>query len=140
MIPDPFQTFSMFHRLLTAAGVLFLADKQYHCSALYPGHKVLGRENAAFYASYPFICNLLTLTGFEVVLYKNVFGEFKLIARKSPGRGAAWQGSFLLELLILKTLPLMDFVFDGLQRAVVGMPTPIRNTLKPMAKKGKLLP
>jgi SAM-dependent methyltransferase len=139
LIPDVFQVFRIFHKILRTDGFIFLSDKEYHFSGLYPGDAIK-RADGAFYFSKPALCNLMTLTGFEVVFYRNLFGEVKLIARKSSKPSVALRGSVPIELCILRMLPVIDILFDKVHRALLKLPRSESLLLKPLGRKLKFLP
>jgi SAM-dependent methyltransferase len=139
-VPDLARVFRIFHDILTPDGVVFMGDKGYRWSSG-RARSVFQREHAACYFSYPALCNLMALTGFEVVFYRNLFGEFKMIARKvrlpiTP----RLRGSFACERLLLALLPVTERAFQMLHRTILSLPSPMKRLAKILGRQLQVLP
>ena len=108
-IPNIKDVFIILNKILKEDGLLFIEDKQSHYSTFNVLNN-LKYELTAQYFSTISLKNLLSLTGFEVLYYRNFFGHFYLIARKSK-KTDKLKGFYWLERIRVFCLPLTDFVF-----------------------------
>lgn len=112
-IPNIKDIFIILNKILKDDGYIFIEDKQ----SYYSTFNVLNNlkyELTAQYFSTISLKNLLSLTGFEVLYYRNFFGHFYLIARKSK-KTDKLKGFYWLERIRVFCLPLTDFVFTSLK-------------------------
>ena len=121
----PAETLRKLREMLADDGLLFWTEKEYHFSARNVLYN-LSHTGQIMYLSRPGIENLMRLSGFKIIHYRNRLGEFDLIARKGEF-SRSFVGSARVEKAWLKVAPMMDQLLPPVANGLNRVKRAIRN-------------
>jgi len=99
--------FRLFHKILKPSGYIFYHGKQYNWNACFSNSAIREDSVHTCYLSRTSIHNICSLSGFEIVHFRGIFGGVHLIAKKGEIKPHL-TGNFDYERCLLFLLPITD--------------------------------